>query len=398
MAFFNFGSRTDLSSPFTEEQARLLTWTKVLEEEAVKRRKITISELKEVTARCAREVGEQADFKKLLLTRAEGVLDLLRSKSAVSLKKPQGIPYLLIGSVFAVLAFVGGVLTNEFSVTNNRINLLSPPLLGVIAWNLIVYCWIAIAVLFNRGKSPVGLIRRFFAGALLKLQTRGSHGQQALITFYSKWTEAEMPLLRGRIAEILHFSAALFGLGLIASIGIHGWGTEYTVGWESTWLSDKPSAVLTFINLFYGMIPVNSDLFNQLTPQVIESMNFGSGHGQNAAPWLLQLFYIISLVVVVPRILLGLYALAKTQYIENHFPVDLESVYYSNILRQWRGQTMLIQIIPFSYPLTEKVKDGILPSCIRKIPAVSSLPLSMKTPSFRRFLPVSKRKSWPFLQ
>lgn len=92
MAFFNFGSRTDLSSPFTEEQARLLTWTKVLEEEAVKRRKITISELKEVTARCAREVGEQADFKKLLLTRAEGVLDLLRSKSAVSLKKPQGIP------------------------------------------------------------------------------------------------------------------------------------------------------------------------------------------------------------------------------------------------------------------------------------------------------------------
>lgn len=359
MAFFNFGSRTDLSSPFTEEQARLLTWTKVLEEEAVKRRKITISELKEVTARCAREVGEQADFKKLLLTRAEGVLDLLRSKSAVSLKKPQGIPYLLIGSVFAVLAFVGGVLTNEFSVTNNRINLLSPPLLGVIAWNLIVYCWIAIAILFNRGKSPVGLIRRFFAGALLKLQTRGSHGQQALITFYSKWTEAEMPLLRGRIAEILHFSAALFGLGLIASIGIHGWGTEYTVGWESTWLSDKPSAVLTFINLFYGMILVNSDLFNQLTPQVIESMNFGSGHGQNAAPWLLQLFYIISLVVVVPRNLLGLYALAKTQYIENHFPVDLESVYYSNILRQWRGQTMLIQIIPFSYPLTEKVKDGI---------------------------------------
>ena len=50
MAFFNFGSRSDLSSPFTEEQARLLTWTKVLEEEALKRQKITISELKEVTA------------------------------------------------------------------------------------------------------------------------------------------------------------------------------------------------------------------------------------------------------------------------------------------------------------------------------------------------------------
>lgn len=356
MAFFNFGSRSDLSSPFTEEQARLLTWTKVLEEEALKRRKITISELKEVSARCAREVGEQADFKKLLLTRAEGVLELLRSKSAVPFKKPQGIPYLAIGSVLAVLAFVGGILTNEFSVTDNRINLLSPPLLGVIAWNLIIYCWIATALVFNRGKSPVGYIRRTFASAVLKLQTRGSHGQEALVSFYGKWTEAELPLLRGRIAEILHFSAALFGLGLIASIGIHGWGTEYTVGWESTWLSDKPAAVLTFINLFYGMIPVNADLFNQLTPQVIESMKFGAGHGQNAAPWLVQLFYIISLIVVVPRILLGLYAY---RYIENHFPIDLDSVYYSNILRQWRGQTMLIQIIPFSYPLTDKVKDGI---------------------------------------
>ena len=312
MAFFNFGSRSDLSSPFTEEQARLLTWTKVLEEEALKRRKITISELKEVSARCAREVGEQADFKKLLLTRAEGVLELLRSKSAVPFKKLQGIPYLAIGSVLAVLAFVGGILTNEFSVTDNRINLLSPPLLGVIAWNLIIYCWIATALVFNRGKSPVGYIRRTFASAVLKLQTRGSHGQEALVSFYGKWTEAELPLLRGRIAEILHFSAALFGLGLIASIGIHGWGTEYTVGWESTWLSDKPAAVLTFINLFYGMIPVNADLFNQLTPQVIESMKFGAGHGQNAAPWLVQLFYIISLIVVVPRILLGALCLCKS--------------------------------------------------------------------------------------
>lgn len=70
-------------------------------------------------------------------------------------------------------------------------------------------------------------------------------------------------------------------------------------------------------------------------------------------------FYIISLIVVVPRVLLGLYAYAKARYIENHFPIDLESVYYSNILRQWRGQTMLIQIIPFSHPLTEKVKDEI---------------------------------------
>ncbi len=46
-----------------------------------------------------------------------------------------------------------------------------------------------------------------------------------------------------------------------------------------------------------------------------------------------------------------------------------------------------------------KVKDGIQKFASELHPENSpavSLPLSMKTPSFRRFLPVSKRKSWPF--
>lgn len=71
------------------------------------------------------------------------------------------------------------------------------------------------------------------------------------------------------------------------------------------------------------MIPVNADLFNQLTPQVIESMKFGAGHGQNAAPWLVQLFYIISLIVVVPRILLGFMLMQKPDILRITFRLIL---------------------------------------------------------------------------
>lgn len=359
MSFLSFGNNREGMPAFTEDEARLLTWTRVLEESALENHEATVADFKEITSSAAREVGEQADFKKLLLTRANGVLDFLRSKTGRNPAKPQGIPYKTIGAVLGILAFVSGILTNEFTVSGNKINLLSPPLLAVIAWNIIVYIWIILAFFFNRTRTPSGPIRKGIAKLLLYLQTRVGRSSRVLVSFYSQWAPEEQSLLRYRVAEILHFSAMLFGLGLIASIGIHGWGTAYTVGWESTWLSNSPSAVLTFINLFYGLIPFNPDLFNHLTPQAVESMRFGAGPGESAAPWLLQLFYILSAVVILPRATLGFFACSRACYIKNHFPIDRESVYYSNILRQWRGKTMLIHVIPFSYPLTEKVKEGM---------------------------------------
>lgn len=358
MGFFKFGDRTE-SSSFTEQEVRLLTWTRVLEDSALSNSEVTRSDLKEITSQTAREVGEQASFKKLLLTRSQAVLDALKQKGVKSIKVPQGIPYRGIGITIGLLAFVAGLLTNELSVTDGKINLLSPPLLGVIAWNIIVYCWIAAAFFLNKGKMPFGPIRKALSKLLMFIQSKGSRGHKDLLSFYDVWSEKEAKLLKLRVSEILHYSAMLFGLGLIASIAIHGWGTAYTVGWESTWLSDKPSAVLTFINLFYGLIPLNQELFNELTPQAISAMRFGEGSGANAAPWLLQLFYNISLVVVLPRFVLGSIAAFRANHLQNNFPLDQENVYYCNILRQWKGKTMLIHIIPFSYPLSEKLKDGV---------------------------------------
>lgn len=359
MGFFSFGNRSEPSSAFTEHEVRLLTWTRVLEESALSQNEVTRAELKDLTTQTAREVGEQATFHKLLLTRAQAVLDFLKQKGVRGVKLPQGIPYRTIGIAIGLLAFVGGLLTNEFTVTDDKINLLSPPLLGVIAWNIIVYCWIAASFFLNKGKMPFGPIRKGLSKLLLFIQSKGGRGQKDLLSFYEIWGQQESKLLKLRVSEILHFSAMLFGLGLIASIGIHGWGTAYTVGWESTWLSDKPSAVLTFINLFYGLIPLNSELFNELTPQAVSAMQFGHGAGDNAAPWLLQLFYNISLVVVLPRFVLGSIAALRANRLQNKFPLDQENVYYSNILRQWKGKTMFIHIIPFSYPLNEALKSGV---------------------------------------
>ncbi len=66
-----------------------------------------------------------------------------------------------------------------------------------------------------------------------------------------------------------------FGLGLIFSIGIRGWGNSlYTAGWESTWLAEKPNAVLAFLNLVYNILPSNDNLFQTLNTEVVKNMRF----------------------------------------------------------------------------------------------------------------------------
>lgn len=359
--FFSAAKDDNTAASFSEDEARDLIWAKALEEKALKSQDADNSAFREITSQTAHELGEGASYSKFLDVRAGHVIEFIKTKIGKAANEPKLIPFRPFFWGLAVVMFVGGVLTNEFSVTGNKINLLYPPLLGVILWNIFIYCVLFANFLLNRGKKPfMGIgIRRALGSLLQKIQTRGAGHDSALSAFYQEWLVMQGPLLKTRVAEMFHFAAFAFGLGLIASIGIHGWGTEYTVGWESTWLADKPAFVAAVIKLFYGLVPFNSELFSSLTPEAAALMNFSAGRGVNASPWLLQMFYVLSAVVLIPRVLLTIYSSLKAGFLRKHFSINLESSYYSNILRQWKGKTMLIQVIPFSYPLNVSVKQGI---------------------------------------
>ena len=360
-SLFSFFKSSALeSNGFTESEARELTWSRLIEETALSKKLVEGSELREITAKTAHTLGEEVSFKRLLLARSYAIVDFLKTKfdSPVG-TVPRPFPYRPFLWGLTGLAFFCGILTNEFSVSGNRINLLSPPLVAVILWNIAVYFVILISYFFSRGRGFFGPLRNLVVWLILKIQKRGSQKIGLLSEFYQIWTPKESPLVRYRTAEVFHFAALFFGLGLIVSIGLHGWGTAFTIGWESTWLADNPDAVLRFIHIFYGVLPINASFFDSMTLQTVEAMQFGGAQSFSAAPWLLQLFWILLIVVIIPRALLAFYCMVRANILKNHFALNLEAPYYTNILRQWKGKSMLVRVIPFSYPLTSALQESI---------------------------------------
>ena len=233
----NVGKPTD----YEIGQVKQLTWIRIVSESAKEQGLISSEQIFDCTAKASHEVGENASVKKFLLTRANLIEQLIKEKCPELIRQsPISFRTGIIGWVFVFLAFAAGVLTNQLSVTGNRINLLSPPLVGFLVWNILVYLWLIATFLFTSG-DWFGPLRKLVAWIITRLQMTGIKHNRLLIDFYKLWLPREASLLKINVAEILHSSALALGFGIIASIAVRGWGTAYTVGWESTWLQKAPT-------------------------------------------------------------------------------------------------------------------------------------------------------------
>ncbi len=143
--FFSAAKDDNTAASFSEDEARDLIWAKALEEKALKSQDADNSAFREITSQTAHELGEGASYSKFLDVRAGHVIEFIKTKIGKAANEPKLIPFRPFFWGLAVVMFVGGVLTNEFSVTGNKINLLYPPLLGVILWNIfITVCFLRI--------------------------------------------------------------------------------------------------------------------------------------------------------------------------------------------------------------------------------------------------------------
>ena len=129
---------------------------------------------------------------------------------------------------------------------SQRINLLAPPLWGVLAWNVVVYLVLAARALGALLRArPLGARA---AGARAAHGARGSRRLRARIEAGGSATphcgrsrrsglRSARPLAdAARAAVLLHAGAAALALGLIAGMYLRGLVLDYRVGWESTFL------------------------------------------------------------------------------------------------------------------------------------------------------------------
>ena len=188
------------------------------------------------------------------------------------------------GWLVVVGAFLLGIGTDAIGSASHTVNILAPPLLLLMLWNLAVYVFIAVNAL---AKS------RHFKLPKLDL------------------TEA-IALARG--TAIMHGAAAALALGALLAMYWRGLVFDYQAQWQSTFLNPVNAYVLMKIVLtpaawlgeYLGMASLPNILHFAM-------LRAPASLGENAAKWIHWYAITVFLVVLLPRCLLALWSYRKMQ-------------------------------------------------------------------------------------
>jgi len=297
--------------------------------------------------------GSGATADRWLARRAEIALGRLGAANPAILRLqgsatwPAGWMALVVGA-----AALAGLAADSVGAAG-RVNLLAPPFLGLLAWNLVVY--LLLLSHFLRGtraaaQRPPGALRRLFLRLLQAAATRAARPSSVPgAAFLFDWTRLSAPLAGVRIAGLLHRAAAAFAGGTIAGMYLRGLALEYRAGWESTFLDATQArallvTILTPASRLTGIPLPTLDAF--------AALRFPASNGVNAAPWLHLLAATALAGVIVPRLALAWAARRDERRLEAHFPLPLDDGYFQRLLRTMGGARMRVRVLPYSYTLS----------------------------------------------
>ena len=310
----------------------------------------------------AESVGESATDDGFIARRAELVLERLAARYPKT-RALARIPELRgwLAPLAAALAFALGIAGVDIG-PGQRINLLAPPVLGLLAWNLAVYVALVASAIPGRARarSP-GPLRQRIATAMRRLsQAGGTSGAPpalaaALVRFAADWPALAAPLWQQRAARLLHLGAAALAAGAIAGLYVRGIALEYRAAWQSTFLDAMDVARLLRIVLAPG-----SWVTGIAVPGADHLRTIGNASaGENAAAWIHLYAATILLVVVVPRLALAALAWSRERRAARHFPLALDHAYFRRLLHAWREGAAHVLAMPYSYELPRANADGL---------------------------------------
>lgn len=301
----------------------------------------------------ARAEGEQAPPEAFIAARARLALGRIAEREPAvprALRALQWRPW--IAWALAAVSLVLGLATDAFGASR-EVNLLAPPLLALMAWNLAVYA----ASLFRRfaGRSVAGPLIRLAAplpGRLARLgapprgsQEAGKGAASALARFAGEWTRASGRLHAGRVARTLHLSAIAFALGALAGMYLRGLAFAYRAGWESTFLDAEQVRAILGVVLGPASALTGIGLPDAAALQAMRL----PGPGAEAAPWIHLYAVAVALVVVLPRLALAARELAIERRLAARFPLPLDEPYFATLARSHRGEATTVVVLPCNH-------------------------------------------------
>lgn len=309
----------------------------------------------------AADHGRKATAEEFLARRAQLLAAKLAERSPNAFRTVRALHWRpWIGIALPLAAFLAGAAA-EHIADRRHVNILAFPLLGIVAWNIAIYLWLAARgsiALVSGSRGRPGWLQRTIAGARSELDTRAAGTLAgAFASFGLEWLQRSAPLVAARAGRVLHLSAAMLALGAIAGLFVRGLVFEYRAGWESTFLGAQSvhAIVAFFLQPASWLTGVPLPGANE-----IESLRWGAGAtGENAARWIQLHAVTVTLAVVVPRLLLAAAERLREQALSARFPLPLDEPYFRRVLSGWRETPAQVRVIAYAYTPGEAASAGM---------------------------------------
>src|SRR5262245_28747941 len=255
-----------------------------------------------------------------------------------------------IGILLPLAAALIGAIVEQVT-DRQHINVLAFPLMAIIAWNLVVYVLLVLRPLLGAGPGPA--VRRLIGRVVPResnTMLRASRPMSvAAGEFASEWSRQSSPLAGARIARVLHLSAAAFAIGAVVGMYLRAVVFEYRIGWESTYL--QAPAVHSILRIVLGPAARLIGMPFPTVDQVAAMRLTGGAGGVDAGPWIHLYAVSVGIAVVLPRLLLALWARWRELRLAAGFAIPLDVAYFRRVLAGFSESATNIQVAPYSYTL-----------------------------------------------
>lgn len=231
-----------------------------------------------------------------------------------------------LGWLVVILAFFLGMAADA-AVSNHSINILAPPLMLVMLWNLAVYVFIGLHAL--RG--------------LLAASPRTA-------SLHTNAGKAALPAV-ARGTTVMHWAAAALASGALLAMYWRGLVFDYQALWQSTFLS--PQTVHQILSVVLGPASWLSALWGGTAlpdAQALAQLRYPASTGENAGRWIHWYAITVLLVVVLPRSVLAGWSALQAGRLARSVPAQA---------KPGPGQGLSVQALPFNYQLDADLQAGL---------------------------------------
>ncbi|MFT5469250.1 MAG: hypothetical protein ACI8UO_004367 [Verrucomicrobiales bacterium] len=255
-----------------------------------------------------------------------------------------------------ILALFLGFYSNKLG-PEQRINILAFPLLGMLAWNFLMYL---LEIVRGFVKAP----SFGFAKWLNQVQDRfGGKSEPvgplktSLTLFSSNWGKAAGPARVSKLRATLHLAAGAFALAMIAGMYVQGLAYEYRAIWQSTFFDSD--SVQSLVDTVLGPAAA---VRGEAVPNVAEMQWTlkNQSAGDDAANWIHLYAITIGLFIVLPRGGLCLFWWFRSRIQTGAIDLrEFSPAYFDRLLAEARGDSIAVRLVPHSHSVAEEMRKPI---------------------------------------